>query len=420
MNASITFVQLAVLRMCLTSGFAEATSASTNTQSSNASVIHTVPLQRQHVPVMRNNKIIAHKTAYFGEVMVGTPEPQVFTVVFDTGSGHFILPSTSCHSEACQKHRRYNRALSSSDVDIEYDGTPIQSLAKERDQVAVNFGTGEVRGEFIRERICLNGNSSADCTELQVVLATEMTADPFSHFAFDGVLGIGLKALTLDLKFSFFGQMVSQHPTMLPRFSVFLATGHEEQSTISFGGYDEGKALTEVQWAPVAMEELGFWQVAIKSVRLGEELLEECADGTCRAIVDTGSSLIGVPRMATRSMHRHLARPVPPGSVARHSDIDCRSVPGKKLHFDLGGPIVTLDVEDYSRPEPFNITVPGSESSKLFCRSMFLPLDYPAPLGPKLFVFGEPVLRRYLTIYDLAKKRIGFSVANQGVPVTTI
>merc|ERR1719253_771582 len=136
---------------------------------------------------------------------------------------------------------------------------------------------------------------------------------------------------------------------MLPRFSVFLATSEEEQSTISFGGHDERRALTEVEWAPVAMEELGYWQGSLKSVRLGDHVMEESADGSCRAVLDTGTSLLGVPREASRSMHRHLARPVPEGSYGHHSEIDCRSVPGNQIHFDLGGPVVTLNVEDYSR-----------------------------------------------------------------------
>lgn len=380
---------------------------------STTSIIKTIPLKKQYVPVMRKNKVIAYKTAYFGEVFVGTPDQQSFTVVFDTGSGHFILPSTSCQSEPCQLHRRYNRVLSSSVVDVEYDGTDLKPTATERDQVSVSFGTGQVTGEFVREQICLSKNSSADCVHLQIVLATQMTPDPFSLFAFDGVLGVGLEALTLHEKFSFFGQMVSQHPAMLPRFSVFLAHGDEEQSTISFGGHDERRALTEVKWTPVALAELGYWQVSLKSVRLGDQMLEECADGTCRAILDTGSSLLGVPRVATRSMHRHLARPVPEASFAHHSEVDCRTVPGKKIHFDIGETVVSLDVEDYSRPTPFNVTSAGFESGRLFCRSLFLPIDMAPPLGPKVFVFGEPVLRRYLTIYDLAEKRIGFSVANQ-------
>mmetsp|Transcript_88925 Transcript_88925/g.226294 ORF Transcript_88925/g.226294 Transcript_88925/m.226294 type:complete len:492 (+) Transcript_88925:154-1629(+) len=388
----------------------------------------TIPLQKQYVPIQKAGKTVAYKTAYFGTVHVGSSEPrQPFTVVFDTGSGHFILPSTGCNSETCAKHRRYNRTQSPSAVDIEYDGTPIRPDATERDQVSIAFGTGEVLGEFVREVVCVGPaaanaeEAAADrtlrpgCVDLRTVLATKMTDDPFGLFAFDGVMGLGLEALTLAPQFSFFSQMSLQHPSVRPRFAVFLARTDGGESEISFGGHDERRASSELQWASVAMKELGYWQVQVRSVRIGNTVLEDCADGGCRAILDTGTSLLGVPRQAARTMHKMLARHVP--DQDKYTDvaqIDCRRVLGQRLEFELmGGMVVSLGAEDYSRPTPFNMTLPNSKESKLFCRSLLLPVDMAAPLGPKVFIWGEPVLRRYYTVYDLAEKQIGFTEARQ-------
>lgn len=362
---------------------------------------------------MKGEKTIAYKTAYFGKVWVGQDEPKAFTVVFDTGSGHFILPSTACTSETCMKHERYNRTASSSAVDIEYDGTLIKPGALERDQVAIAFGTGEVLGEFVREVVCVDGTLPRSCVTLRVVLASKMTSDPFSFFAFDGVMGLGLDSLALDPHFSFFGQMASQHPQMEPRFSVFLSRSGEE-NFLSFGGYEERLAEGPISWAPVAMASLGYWQVQIKSVRIGDYSLPECEDGSCRAIVDTGTSLLGVPKQAARALHRSLARPVPEDLQGDgQSDIDCRRLPGLSIDFDLGDTKISLLPEDYSRPVPFNMTVPSTNKSRLFCRSLLLPVDMAEPLGPKVFIWGEPVLKRYYTVYDLAEKRVGFALAKQ-------
>merc|ERR1719422_1168103 len=113
----------------------EAAEAQPTKVSAEGTPLRSVRLQKQYVPVIRNGKTVAYKTAYFGVVSVGSENPQSFTMVFDTGSGHFILPSTACKSETCLKHRRYNRTLSRDAVDIDSDGTPIRPDSVERDNV---------------------------------------------------------------------------------------------------------------------------------------------------------------------------------------------------------------------------------------------------------------------------------------------
>lgn len=395
---------------------------STTSVPATPSHLRNVQLQKQYVPVEKNGQVVAYKTSYFGRISIGMAgEEKEFTTVFDTGSGHLILPSSYCKSETCLKHRRYNRSESSSAVDIEHDGTVIAPDVAERDQVAISFGTGQIHGDFVEEIVSLGGSPF----KMRVVLANDMTHDPFGLFAFDGVCGLGLEPLTLNPAFSMFGMMAKQDPEMKPQFSVFMARYDGGNSVISFGGHDPSRASSEMLWAPVAMPELGYWQVKIKSIRVGNSIVQECADGDCRAIMDTGTSLLGVPRQALRPMHRMLARPVPSGDSQDVDAIDCRAIPGHTIHFELqGGPTLSLQVEDYSRPTPFNMSMPpaAAEKWKLFCRSLLLPVDIPEPLGPKVFIFGEPVLRRYYTVYDFAQRQIGFSLARtpendaQGLP----
>merc|ERR1719261_1748681 len=47
------------------------------------------------------------------------------------------------------------------------------------------------------------------------------------------------------------------------------------------------------------------------------------------------------------------------------------------------------------------------------CSFSVMNLDVPPPKGP-LFIFGDPFLRRFVTIYDKKGPRVGFAVAKHG------
>mmetsp|Transcript_64099 Transcript_64099/g.161507 ORF Transcript_64099/g.161507 Transcript_64099/m.161507 type:complete len:472 (-) Transcript_64099:22-1437(-) len=375
----------------------------------------TMPLDKQYVPVVRNGAIVAHKTAYFGKVFVGSPTPQEFTVVFDTGSGHVFLPSKECGSETCGKHRRYDRSASASAVDINYDGSPVAE-GEDRDEVSVVYGTGDIVGSFVRDSVCLSSTSSSHsaigntCTSVRVILATEMTEQPFSAFRFDGVIGLGLDALALDPEFSFFGQMAKAGGLAEARFGYFLSHSDAVPSEISFGGHDSRRVASELQWAPVHRPELGYWQAQIRSISIGGQELEVCQDGSCTAIADTGTSLLGVPKQALRKVHVQLARKVP-GDPER---LDCRQFDGPEIHIELSSGVrLQLGPEDYSRAAAMRVQQNSTNRTQVVCRASLMPVEPDASLGAKAWILGEPVLRKYYTAYDWQAKQIGFALAVQ-------
>ncbi|CAE7803667.1 asp-4, partial [Symbiodinium sp. CCMP2456] len=46
------------------------------------------------------------------------------------------------------------------------------------------------------------------------------------------------------------------------------------------------------------------------------------------------------------------------------------------------------------------------------CSPRLMAVKLPEPLGPKLFILGEPVLHRYYTVYDWEQTKVGFALAN--------
>merc|ERR1719218_104157 len=104
-------------------------------------------------------------------------------------------------------HKQYNQSASVTAVPINLDGSVVPA-GKMCDQVNIGFGTGKVKGEFVRDTVCLSqaedDTSAPQCVTMQAVMAIEMSTMPFKNFGFDGILGMGLGALALAKEFSFF------------------------------------------------------------------------------------------------------------------------------------------------------------------------------------------------------------------------
>eukprot|EP00448_Togula_jolla_P028666 CAMPEP_0170623286 /NCGR_PEP_ID=MMETSP0224-20130122/29611_1 /TAXON_ID=285029 /ORGANISM="Togula jolla, Strain CCCM 725" /LENGTH=552 /DNA_ID=CAMNT_0010949717 /DNA_START=105 /DNA_END=1763 /DNA_ORIENTATION=- len=384
----------------------------------------TVQLKRQHMPLRAVGDQLFYKSAYYGVISLGTPAVP-FTVVFDTGSGHALFPSTYCRSETCRSHKRFRPKDSESAKDIDHDGTVVLP-GQPRDSITVSFGTGEVTGVFIEDTLCLGEAPLSDstmitagelkdipdgCVKMRFIAATEMSEDPFKAFKFDGVIGLGLEGLSQTSEFNFMSVLSktggSSGLPMANIFSVFLADTTTEVSEIILGGWkaEHLEDPDSLAWNDVLDPELGHWTTRIKSIRVDNVTLNICDDG-CKAVADTGTALLAVPTVSFREVYLHLRH-------SAGSSNDCNG-DGPLLHIDLEGITLTLGPRDYSRFEaPKSQTGEQSEGSAPVgqCKPMLMSMDLPKPLGPKLWILGEPVMRRYYAIYDAGKKRIGFGRA---------
>jgi len=387
-----------------------------------------VPLARESVPVMRNGQAIAHKTSYSGEISMGTPA-QTFRVVFDTGSGHIVLPSSDCTSQSCLVHRQYDLLQSASAVPVNLDGRPVTNSAN-CDKVNIGYGTGKITGEFARDVVCFGGKDTA-CMNASFVMAVEMSANPFQSFKFDGIFGLSLEGLAVAPEFSFLNKLAGSGGGVASQFGVFLSDGEEgsEGSEIALGGFNQKRLLTPLHWAPLALRQHGHWQVQITRVIIGNRTLELCSDGSCRGVVDTGTSHLGVPKQHLNEFSQEL-------TVDNAGLSDCREVSAPRVQLELSsGMILTLDPDNYMRPLPLppgftlnkqgglvdnsageaaeggsNLRGSAAEGPRL-CTPRLIPVGFPAPLGPNLFILGEPVLRRYYSVFDWEAGRIGFGLA---------
>ena len=84
---------------------------------------------------------------YVGTIGIGTP-PQIFTVVFDTGSSDIWVPGVACTN--CGYHSFFNPDNSSS-----YQVSELLLSDGDVEPFTLNYGSGAVRGHKAKETITL-------------------------------------------------------------------------------------------------------------------------------------------------------------------------------------------------------------------------------------------------------------------------
>merc|ERR1719321_2022694 len=272
-----------------------------------------------------------HASEYYGKVAIGTPK-QLFSVVFDTGSGNLLVPSSSCMDEACTSHRRFDSSLSATSVEIASSHEPTKAVGKngQRDSVTITFGTGEMTGIFVKDNVCIG----TICAIVNFITATKESDDPFSLVPFDGVLGLALSQLAEDNSFSLMDSMVKAGVLKRNLFSVYFAKGEKSQSEITFGEIRHERISSELVWAPVSNP--GYWQVEIRDLALNNEPMGLCRKH-CQIAADTGTSLLAGPT----SMVDKLVRKLNVASDCSNYD----SLP--TLGFILGNATLELNNVDY-------------------------------------------------------------------------
>jgi hypothetical protein len=339
-------------------------------------------LRRTHRKRVKGDDDSVHASEYYGKITIGNP-PQEFMVVFDTGSGNLLIPSKQCTDEACTSHKRFDAFKSNTAVDIAFADEPDKPVNKggDRDVVTITFGTGEISGVFIKDNICVG----AICTHGNFVVATEESDEPFSLVPFDGIFGLSLPQMSEGPHFNVLDCMIRDQVLKSNLFSVFFGAADAEESEISFGEYKSERMASELFWVPVTTP--GYWQVAMEDITIHNKRQSLC-HGNCQVAVDTGTSLMAGPSDVINAITQKL-----------HVKSDCsnyKQLPD--LGFIVGSHILNLKPEDYVDK--------GDDG----CSVALMTLDIPPPKGP-LFIFGDPFLRKFYTVYDREQLKVGFALA---------
>jgi saccharopepsin len=309
----------------------------------------------------------------FSDITIGNP-PQEFKVVLDTGSSNLWVPSQKCGSIACYLHAKYDSSASST---YKANGSSFE----------IHYGSGSLTG-FVSQDTMTIGDVTVHKQDF-----AEATSEPGLAFAFgrfDGILGLGYNSISVNQIVPPFYKMIEQGLVDEPVFAFYLA--HEnDQSEAVFGGFDKDKFEGKVTWIPLRRK--AYWEVDLDAISFGDETAELESTGV---ILDTGTSLNVLPSSLAELLNKEMG--ATRGYNGQYS-IDCakkKDLPN--ITFDLAGNKFDMTPDDYI------LEISGS------CISTFQGMDFPAPTGP-LAILGDAFLRRWYSIYDLGKDRVGIARA---------
>ncbi|KAF9174245.1 Vacuolar protease A [Mortierella sp. AD011] len=309
---------------------------------------------------------------YYGDISIGSP-PQTFSVVFDTGSSNLWVPSTHCSSIACFLHRRFDSSKSST---FKANGT----------EFGIQYGSGSLEG------IISNDNVEVGGIVIKRQDFGESVKEPGLAFAFgkfDGIFGLGYDTISVLSVVPPFYSIVNQKLVDEPVFGFYL--GQSESSIggqMTIGGVDSNHFEGDLEWHNVRRK--GYWEIDLHKIRLGKETVELDAG----AVIDTGSSLIVLQTALAEMINKQIGAT---RNYAGQYTIDCSLVPSlPEFSFYFGNKEYILNGSDYI------LNAGGS------CVSGFMGMDFPEQLGD-LWIVGDVFLRKYYSVYDLGKDRVGFA-----------
>jgi len=313
---------------------------------------------------------------YFGPITVGTP-PQTFQVVFDTGSSNLWVPSVKCTELACLLHKKYNSAESTT---YKPNGTSFN----------IQYGSGPVAGFLSIDTVGVADLTVSSQTFAEITDVSGL-GPAFAIGHFDGIMGMAWQSISVDNITTVWENMLSEGLIQDSVFAFYLSQSKTVPGELVFGGIDTNHFTGSLVWVNLISET--YWEVALDDIELDGKSVTTAKKG----VLDSGTSTLAGPSAEVAVIAKTLgALEVLPGEYS----IDCGKIPSLPIiSVGLGGKTFNLTGADY-------VLNPGGGA----CILGIMGIDIPAPAGP-LWIMGDVFIRKFYTVFDWGRKRIGCAPA---------
>lgn len=307
---------------------------------------------------------------YYGEIEVGTP-PQKFKVVFDTGSSNLWIPSKSCWSPACFVHSKYDSSKSS-------------TYTKNGEKFEIQYGSGGVEGILSSDSVSVAGEK---LTAKNFIFgeSTKLKGVSFIAAHFDGILGMGFKAISVKQLPTFVEILHEQGQLPNAAFSFyFTRESGQKGSSLVLGGVNTQYYSGEMKYYSLLSQT--YWVAPMESISVNGTKVN-----IGKGIMDTGTSLI--------VGHTDVISPILKliGTV----DPTCKGIESlPNVDFSFNGDVYTLTPTDYV------LKVSALGQTQCLCGFMAMALPWKDSV-----IVGDVFLRTFYTEFDMTNNRIGLARA---------
>jgi hypothetical protein len=182
----------------------------------------------------------------------------------------------------------------------------------------------------------------------------------FEAGKFSGILGLAYPSMAAYGVVPVFDNIIKQNLIKKNVMTFFYSVNENTNGEITIGYIDPNRFVGKLHYHKVI--DKFYWTIKLDDIRLGDKSLGLCADEDgCRAIVDTGTSLITGP---SKDIHKLLKAIVVNNDCSNYEK-------GQQLVFVMDGQEYKLDVQDY--------VLKRELMGRKFCRAMVMPLNVPMP-----------------------------------------
>ena len=343
---------------------------------------------------------------YFAPIGIGSPE-MTLNVVLDTGSADFWLADSECTpmKQCPESMLKYDASKSSTHKDLH---VPF----------GVQYGSGAVRGELATDRVSLAGYSVSSVSFGQADQIAKGTINPPAS----GIMGMGYDSLSTTGTMPFWQILLERQKLHDYLFTFQMVNNLKKASSadvdmveaggvFTLGVLDDQQYSGEIAWAPISQgygsKGVGYWALDLENLSVNGQNIDLGRHSV--AAIDTGTTLIGGPKLAMDAIHARIPGAQRYSRVPEYYVFPCDA--NIKVEFTFGKHTWTLKTEDLI----------SQKLSRRVCLSSLFAMSTKSGSRMPAWIIGDTFLKTVFSVFDAGKNQIGFaSLSKDGAQTKSI